>query len=154
MNIQRILLLASLFFAGLINGYSQDEKEAIKNVISKETSAFFNVNYQAWTELWNQVPYAYWSYSDDSGTSYVEGWENLIKTYSEYFNTARPSKAKITQDWKEIRIYGNGAYVYFIQKVADELDIEETSQMRILEKVDGQWKVVCMGAIARDSRLN
>jgi hypothetical protein len=84
----------------------------------------------------------------------VEGWDNLEKTYAEYFNTARPSKAEIKNEWKEIRVYGEGAYVYFIQKVQDDIDNEETSQMRILEKKDGKWKVVCLGAIARENRAD
>lgn len=137
-----------------IGAFAQDEKEAIKSVIAKETTAFFNVDYNAWADMWVKAPYAYWSYSDESGTSYVEGWENLEKTYAEYFKTARPSKARIKHEWKEIRVYGDGAYVYFIQSVEDEIDHEETSQMRILEKKDGKWKVVCIGAIARDNRLN
>jgi hypothetical protein len=128
----------------------QKDVEAIKAVIAKETSSFMNVDYKNWSDTWLKVPYAYWSYSDSSATSYVEGWEALTKTFAEYFRTAKPSKATITNEWQEIRVYGNGAYVRFVQKVKDEIDRDETSQMRVLEKTkDGKWKVICVGAIAK-----
>ena len=153
MNKKAIILLLSLT---LTSGFAaaQDEKEAIKAVILRETSAFFNVDHKTWAESWLKAPYAYWSYSDSSGTSFVEGWENLEKTYADYFSQARPAKAEIKNEWKEIRVYGDGAYVYFIQRVQDDIDNEETSQMRILEKKDGKWKVVCVGAIARENKAN
>jgi hypothetical protein len=127
---------------------AQNDKEAIKAVIEQETAAFMNVDYKTWSGLWMKVPYAYWSYSDSTGTSFVEGWENLNKTYVDYFKNSKPSKGEITNEWIEIRIYENGAYVHFIQKLKDEIDLDETSQVRILEKKDGKWKVVFVGAIA------
>jgi len=39
--------------------------------------------------------------------------------------------------------------VRFVQKVKDEIEHDETSQVRVLEKKDGNWKVVCVDAIAR-----
>jgi hypothetical protein len=151
MKINGLILFLATLFITTVSSFAQDDKEEIKAVITRETSAFFNVDYKTWSDTWLKSPYTYWSYSDALGTSYVEGWENLNKTYSEYFNTARPSKANIRNEWKEIRVYGNGAYVYFIQKVYDDIDRDETSQMRILEKIDGKWKVVCLGAIARNT---
>jgi hypothetical protein len=128
---------------------AQSDVEAIKAVISKETSSFFNVDYPAWSDLWLKVPYAYWSYSDSTGTSLVEGWENLNKSFADYFKNSKPSQARITNEWIEVRVYGDGAFVRFIQKVQDNIDRDVTSQIRVLEKKDGKWKVVCVGAIAR-----
>jgi len=138
-----------LFIALLAPAASaQNDKEAIKAVIEQETAAFMNVDYETWSGLWLKVPYAFWSYADSTGTSFIEGWETLNKTYADYFLNAKPSKAEITNEWIEIRVFQNGAYAHFIQKVVDELDHDETSQIRILEKKDGKWKVVCVGAIA------
>jgi len=128
---------------------AQNDIEAIKKVIEKETAAFMNVDYKTWSDLWLKVPYAYWSYSDSTGTNYIEGWENLDKSYREYFKSAPPSRGEITNDWIAIRIYDNGAYVHFTQRMRDEVDDDETSQVRILEKKDGKWKVVFVGAIAK-----
>jgi hypothetical protein len=144
---------AGLFFI-LITGSTplataQDEVAAIKSVIARETASFLNVDYKSWSELWLKVPYAYWSYSDSSGTSYLEGWVNLDKSFADYFKNSKPSQAKITNEWLEVRVYGDGAYVRFNQLVEDQIDREATSQVRVLEKKDGKWKVVCVGAIAR-----
>jgi len=122
---------------------------AIKAVIAKETQSFFSVDRKNWEDCWWNVAYAYWSYSDSTSTSYIEGWEQLNKTFDSYFKTAKPSKAEIINEWIEVRVYGNGAYVRFIQKVKDEIEHDETSQVRVLEKKDGKWKVVCVDAIAR-----
>lgn len=128
------------------------EKEAIKAVIEKETASFMNVDYKTWSSLWLKVPYAYWSYSDSTGTSYVEGWDNLNNTYAEYFKNSKPSKGEIKNEWIEIRVFENGAYAHFVQKVYDEIDYDETSQIRVLEKKDGNWKLICVGAIAKYPR--
>jgi hypothetical protein len=133
----------------LIAFAQQSEITAIKAVVSKETSSFMNVDYKSWSDTWLKVPYAYWSYSDSTGTSFVEGWEALNKTFDEYFKTAKPSKSLITNEWQEVRIYGSGAYVRFIQKLKDDIDRDETSQMRVLEKTKDGWRVICMGAIAK-----
>lgn len=132
---------------------AQDE-EAIKGVIAQETSAFLNVNYKSWGETWLKVPYAYRSYSDATTTTYVEGWEDLNKTFTTYFKTAKPANSEIINDWIEIRIFENGAYVRFTQKIKDSIELEETSQIRVLEKQDGKWKIVYLGAIAKSEAIN
>jgi len=124
------------------------EKDAIKSVISKETTSFFNVDRQRWSEAWMQTPYAYWSYADSSASSFLDGWETIDKTFDEYFRTQKPSQAQITDAWIEVRVYGNGAYARFIQTLQDGIDTEVTSQIRVLEKKDGKWKVVCVGVTA------
>ena len=128
------------------------EKEAIKAVIIKETTSFMNVDRKNWSEAWLHTPYAYWSYSDSSGSSFVEGWEAINKTFDNYFKTQKPSKSKITDEWIEVRVYGNGAYVRFVQKSADNIDVDETSQVRVLEKKDGKWLVVHVGVVAKYSK--
>jgi hypothetical protein len=127
---------------------------AIKAVIAKETQSFFSVDRKNWEDCWWSVPYAYWSYSDSTSTSYIEGWEGLRKTFDSYFKTAKPSNAEIVNEWIDVRVYGNGAYVRFVQKVKDEIEHDETSQVRVLEKKDGKWKVICVDAIARYAKTN
>lgn len=128
---------------------AQNDKEAIKEIIAKETIAFLNVEYKEWSDCWLKVPYSYWSYSDSTTISRTEGWDQMDKMFAEYFKNARPSTGKVSNEWIEFRIYENGAYVRFVQKVIDDYETSETSQIRILEKKDGLWKVACVWAIAR-----
>jgi hypothetical protein len=154
-----ILILGFCLFAALPST-AQDSKEiaAIKAVLEKETQSFFNVSRKDWEDTWSKVPYAYWSYSDSTGTSFIEGWDNIAKSFDEYFKTQvasrnidvahQSSKITIDRKWHDIRVYGNGAYVHYTQKVRDNIDHDETSQIRVLEKKDGKWKVICVGVIA------
>jgi len=123
--------------------------EAIKAVIMQETSSFLGVDRKAWASTWLQAPYVYWSYADSTGESFVEGWENLNKTFDQYFKTQRPSSAKITNEWIEFRVYGNGAYVRFYQTLKDNIDRDQTSQVRVLEKKSNRWKIIYVGAVAK-----
>ena len=160
MKTYNYVLFAGLCLLGALSASAQDSKEvtAIKAVLEKETQSFFNVNRKDWEDTWMKVPYSYWSYSDSTGTSFIEGWDNISKSFDEYFKTqvsSRPidvahQKANITieRKWHDIRVYGNGAYVHYTQKVNDKIDHDETSQIRVLEKKDGKWKVICVGVIA------
>ena len=146
----KFFTLVFLIICGMPQAFSQPkETDAIKAVIAKETSSYFNVDYKGWADTWLKVPYAYWSYSDSTNTSFVESWDALDKSKASYFKNSKPSRAIITNEWQEVRIYGNGAYVRFIQRVKDDIDRDETSQMRVLEKTKEGWKVICVAAIAR-----
>ena len=144
---KRIYLFASCLILALTShtALAQDEKTLIKSVIEKETDSFFNVNEKAWEATWLNAPYTYWADADSTGGSFVEGTDNIKLNFGEYFRTAKPSKSKIERKWLEIRVYGNGAYVRFIQIVVDDIDRDETSEMRVLEKdKDGKWRIVCL----------
>ncbi len=128
--------------------------DAIKAVIAKETQSFFSVDRKNWEDCWWKVSYAYWSYSDSTSTSYIEGWDGLNKSFDSYFKTAKPSRAEIVNEWIEVKVFGTGAYVRFVQKVKDEIEHDETSQVRVMEKKDGKWKVICVDAIARYAKTS
>jgi hypothetical protein len=160
MKISKKIFLAGLLSIIISSLAAQDAKEvaAIKAVIEKETQSFFSLNQKDWEDTWLQVPYAYWSYSDSTGTSFIEGWKGIKNNFADYFRTHVASRqidvahqstaVKINRTWESIRIYGNGAYVRYTQKVNTNIDYDETSHIRILEKKDGKWKIVCVGAIA------
>ncbi len=147
-----LLFIFIAWFAFVTAVGQPNDIAAIKEVIAKETESFMAVNKQGWADCWLKAPYVYWSYSDSTSTSFVEGWDGpkgFEKTFETYFKTAKPSKATITNNWLDIKVYGNGAYARFVQVVKAEIDHDETSQVRVLEKKDGQWKVICVGAVAK-----
>jgi hypothetical protein len=154
------LMVGILVLASLLADAQDKEVAAIKAAIEKETVSFLEVNKKDWEDAWLPAPYAYWSYSDSTGTSFVEGWANIKKTFEDYFRTHVPGRyidvaqkdKKLTVDrtWKEFRVYGTGAFVQYTQRVSDQIgDRDETSQIRILEKKDGKWKIVYVGIIAK-----
>lgn len=158
MKNKSFFLTLSLLSLLCISGTAQDDVAAVKAVIEKETFSFQNVDRKNWAASWLQVPYAYWSYSDSTGTSFVQGWNEIDKSFDTYFKTQVSSRQidvarkglNIERKWGEIRIYKNGAFVQYIQKVKDGMiERDETSQIRFLEKVDGKWKIVYVGIIAQ-----
>ena len=138
----------------------KNEIEAIKKAIELETSSFLKVEEENWENAWSQTSYAYWSYSDSTGTSFIEGWDNINKNFDTYFKTqvanrnidvAHPDKdLEIERDWKEFRVYGDGAFVQYAQRVKDQqIYRDETSQIRVMEKKEGKWQVTYVGIIAK-----
>lgn len=130
---------------------TEADKEAIKAVIVKETTSFFETNKTAWKECWVQAPRAYWSFADSSDVNYFTGWDNIEKGFSDYFRMSKPSKVKIENRWVNIQVYGNGAFVHFWQKISgDGIERDEQSEVRILERdAAGAWKIVHVGVIRK-----
>ncbi len=152
------ILFCTLLTVLIAPALGQDDVAAIKAVIEKETSSFQNVDHKTWEDSWLKTSYAYWSYSDSTGTSFVKGWDAINKSFATYFKTQVPSRSidvakkgvAIERTWGDIRVYKNGAFVEYVQKVKDNLIYrDETSQIRVLEKADGKWKIVYVGIIAK-----
>jgi hypothetical protein len=127
----------------------QNEVELVKAAIDKESKAFFEIDYKTWAESWVHAPYSYWSFADTTDVNFFEGWESINKGFSDYFRTVKPSTAKMERNWMEVRVYGNAAYARFTQKVQDDLGRDEQAEVRVLEKQNGQWKIVHVGVIAK-----
>jgi len=123
------------------------EKDAIRRVVMQETESYLNVDLETWKSTWLPVSYAYWSFSDKGGTQFIDGWEKIESTFTDYFTNQKPSRSKLTYTWQEIRVYGSGAYVRFKEKQVDNDLTEESNQIRVLEKKDGKWKIICMSAV-------
>ncbi len=143
----QISLILLIMGAALMSFGQEADKEAIKRVVMQETESYLGVDQNAWFETWLHVPYAYWSFSNKEGTQFVDGWDKIQTTFEEYFKTQKPSRSKVTYIWQEIRVYGNGAYVRFRERADDNHTIEVTNQIRVLEKKEGKWKMVCMSAV-------
>ena len=126
------------------------DTDAIRAVIERETKAFFEIDYKTWADSWAHTPYAFWSFADTTDVNSFSGWTQIEKGFAEYFRTSKPSTAKIDREWLglEVKIYGNGAYVRFNQFVNDGTARPGQAEVRVLEKINGQWKIVCVSVIA------
>jgi hypothetical protein len=122
--------------------------EAIKALIERETKAFFEIDYKTWADSWHHATYAFWSFADTTDVNSFSGWGKIDKGFAEYFKTAKPSTAKIERQWLDIKIFGNGAYARFTQHVKDDTQRQPQAEVRVLEKVKGKWKIICVSVIA------
>ena len=147
-TIARIFVVCMLACLVVSTFAQKNEVEAIKNLIEKETTAFFEIDYKTWASSWSQTPYAFWSFADTTDVNSFSGWESINAGFKEYFQTAKPSKAKIERNWLDIKVWGNGAYARFTQSVHDNTARPPQAEVRVLEKVKGSWKIVAVSVIA------
>lgn len=150
-TIPRAVVLLLLVLGPFMLCAQEAEKEAIKRVIMTETESYLGIDHATWISCWHEVPYAYWSFADKDGSQFINGWANIQQTFEQYFKSQKPSKARISYTWQEIRVYSNGAYVRFQEKADDGNRVEVTDQVRMLEKKDGKWKIICMIAVVEET---
>ena len=142
-----VLLLSSPLVAQKIT-----DEEAIKAVIERETKAYFTIDYDNWMDSWSHVPYAYWSYADNNGINDFEGWKAIEIGFSDYFVTTKPIVIDVERTWEDLRIYKDGAYARFKQRViTNGVEGPEQTEIRVLERdrKDKQWKIILVGVLKK-----
>lgn len=146
-------MAATLLFISVVAQKKISDEEAIKAVIERETDAYFSIDYKNWIDSWSHVPYAYWSYADTAGINYFEGWKAIEIGFTDYFVTSRPIDIEVDRTWEDLRIYKDGAYARFKQKViTDGVEGPEQTEIRVLErdKQDGnKWKIILVGVLKK-----
>jgi hypothetical protein len=146
------LMAAVLFLSIPVLAQKTDDVEAIKTVIERETKAYFDIDYDQWMDSWSHVPYAYWSYADTAGISDYKGWRAIEIGFSDYFVTTKPTPIEIERTWEDLRVYKDGAYARFKQRViSNGIAGPEQTEIRVLEKdpKDKQWKIVLVGVLKK-----
>jgi hypothetical protein len=138
----------------------QSEAVAIMRVIAGESAAFWNKDYEAWAQCWVHAPYirimGWWA---RGGITVVEGWESLsarIKTTLTANPEPNPTAAQVRRENLNLRTYQDMAWVTFDQYGLDtgELDMDMpgvSRETRILEKHNGEWKIVYVGWLLEGS---
>ena len=159
MKTRRLIFSVSLCWlmcSSFVIAQVDKEKTAIKAIIEKETSAYLATDSKAWMDCWIHAPYAFWSSADSAGFNNYSGWKAIEIGFTDYFLTTKPRNAKLENRYNDIRVYGNGAYARFVQVVTEDGVVKEEDEIRILEKQNGQWKLVLVGVMQQKqkSKLN
>lgn len=131
-----------------------DLETAVMRVIEAETNAFWNKDFEAWADCWLHSPHirmmGWWA---RGGISVIEGWEahsSTIKRLMDANPIPNPASANVRRENVNIRVSDGMAWVTFDQYGADtgehDMDMPGLShETRILEKHDGDWKIVYVG---------
>ena len=133
---------------------SSAELAAILAVIRRETSAFWDKDFDAWADCWAHVPYTrtmgYWPLG---GVSVVEGWDAQSALIRRMM--AENPRRIHRPGWCGARIsthtsFADAAWITFDQYAVDTGDPVfdmpgRSRETRILERHDGQWKIVYTG---------
>lgn len=156
-----IFIGTSLFFScaekakeadnGQAEANMEKEKKAIYATIENETKSFFNRDYDAWKSSYAQTDYAFQAWSNRDGTfdSNV-GWDDINNQIGKYI-TDNPEKSypKVERKNMKYKFYcDNVAYLTWDQFNSDgrEKNFHHSKEVRLMEKIDGQWKIVCVSA--------
>lgn len=135
-----------------------EDKEftAIMEVIEDETECFFARNYACWKEHWVDEAYAFQAWNNLDGTYDAKvGWNEIDRRVGTYIKETpgtlggTEGHPKVERLNMRTRFYSNTvAYLTWEQYNSDEK--EETYQisqeLRLMEKVDGDWKIVTVAA--------
>lgn len=132
----------------------QADKDAILATIEKETESFFARDYNAWKDTYAQTNYAFQAWSNRDGTFDASvGWDGINSTVGKYIheNPESQSSSHPVVERKNIKykFYGtNACYLTWDQfnsnKAGD--NFHHSKEVRVMEKTNGQWKIVCVAA--------
>jgi hypothetical protein len=131
-----------------------DESAAIMRVIARESEEFWNKDYDAWAQCWLHAPYVrvvgWWA---RGGVTVIEGFDVLGNRMKENMRTnpePNPTASQVRRENINLRIAQDMAWVTFDQHGQDtgepDMDMPGVSrETRILEKHNGEWKIVYAG---------
>jgi hypothetical protein len=140
------------------------EEEVIKALIIKQFESFRDGDFEAWSDFFVHEPYLTWTVTNGGEPGDVltaRGWEELKATMQKVFEAmAKAPKTvnttKVTRDQWRVEIRGNLAYVNYNQHSENEekQTIIDTTEIRILEKIKGVWKITTQASLAdfKDAR--
>ena len=131
----------------------EKEKNAIREVIGRETESYYKQDFAAWKSCF--VDSAYFR-----SHCYWEGWPEKVRVYNGFDTLEQIKKDQFNQDktiWKgsteerlneNFRISSDMAWYTFDQNSYENGTrklLGRSVETRILEKHDGQWKIAYLG---------
>jgi len=126
--------------------YQTGEEAAVRQVIDAETKAYHEANIAVWGSNWATTPYI--ERQDEklrkmANTPYLKG-QTLQKGYEAFGKTHKPTGLNPVVSDYESHVMGNMAWATFTQedRRADGAVAQKQRTLRILERINGQWKIV------------
>lgn len=142
-------------------GVSAGETEAILSLIDAETAAYFAKDFAAWQACWAHGAYVRrFAWFARGGMILNVGWEQESaeqRRSMAAYPAPNHSMQQLVRENINIRIGHDMAWVTFDQtapSTGDPFDVAGLQhELRILERIDGVWKIVCCGELqpARDT---
>lgn len=132
-----------------------DDHDSILALIEAETAAYFAKDFEAWARCWAHEPFVRrFAWFARGGMLLNVGWDeeareqaNSMRSYP----TPNWSMRQLVKDKLNVRIGADMAWVTFDQtgpSTGDPFDVAGLQhELRILERIDGEWKIVCCGEL-------
>lgn len=143
------LVMAALLLGVGTVGWAQSEENAIKQVLRNETEGFFKRDKAQWANAWAHAPYIHFAANLYGGDfMLVKGWDKLEKHFASQFKSSKVSDKVTVQNANyTIRQKGDMAYVAYDQTLLDSHGKTTSKESRVLEKINGQWKIIDVTAL-------
>ncbi|MHC2456678.1 DNA-binding CsgD family transcriptional regulator [Rhizobium leguminosarum] len=126
---------------------SEADRAAIMAVIRAETEAWLQRDFEALASHWVQSPQTRrMEYFASLGVRVDEGWDPIaarIKKIVERFPEKHAFAERVRWEKVNIVVDGNMAWMTFDQ-IGSDTGEDRKRQLRILQRIDGAWKIGCM----------
>ncbi len=129
----------------------EKEKEAIIAVIEEETDAYVHRDYERWANTYVQDETNIRLSASSTEYNYVVGWDDLNSSFKEAFEeTTEQRQVKGVKTNYKIKVFGNAAWAVCDEKfvnIETGKDLGNLIEARVLEKVNGEWKMVFLSYV-------
>lgn len=127
------------------NVVSAEEQAAIKKLVLDESKAFYARDFEKWSNSYRIVPQTYLAFVDNGKSIQYESWDKIKVAMKNYFdNNPNPTKpTEVNREHYSFRKV-NPTYIWltFDQTKIIGAKKEQTKELRIVEMVKGEWKIV------------
>ena len=162
-------IVYSVLALSLIAGHSsckekidiEKEKEAIIAVIEEETNAYLDRDYDRFAATYVQdktfirlhSEKGSYEYITGWGYNYIVGWDEMASVFNESFENNPDTLLNFVNNDYKIKVYPESAWaVYDAYWYNNEGDtVRWNIDVRFLEKVDGEWKIVYLSLVNASS---
>ena len=144
-----LLLITAIMLGSLSVGLAQTDEDVIKKVLRSETEGFFKRNKAEWANAWAHTPYIHFAANLYGGDfMLIKGWQNLEKQFTNQFKSQKVTD-KVTVQNANYTFHKNGdmAFVAYDQTLVDSHGKTTSKESRVLEKINGQWKIINVTAL-------
>jgi hypothetical protein len=135
-------ILINIFFLGLfVTAYSQnaDDEKAIKQLLEKESATWRSGDIKGHADCWHIQPYSRIVFSTVDGTMYDVNPEMMINPPPDRVGKGGSAE---NSNYK-MGIHSDNAWVsHNEESTAADGKKTYTLEIRILEKINGEWKIV------------
>jgi len=143
-----VLTVQALAFTPTVFAQTKADEEAITRVLLEETNRFFARDFDGWAATFVQIPAAAQAWNNPDGTYvYRLGWDTISARIREFMkNNPTPDRTPLHRENFTFRHYGNAAFVTFDKYMGDRRTAKPVREIRVVERVGGEWKIVCVAA--------
>lgn len=132
-----------------MTGGNAEERACVMAVIEEETAAWARGDYDGWAACWVKAAHAQHIIARPSvGARIMYGFDEIAAYFRPHITARKNSPAEVRRENWQINIAREMAWATFEQFIPLEVDVDGApgrhNQMRVLEKVAGQWKIAAI----------